>query len=575
MQLDYEEELELYGARIPFVREIITRRIERQIRLGNYEAGECQAAAKFVKAGDRVLELGGGIGLVSSLVGKIEGVEKIVSVEAHPGLLDVIRETQRLNGVSDAELRHGVVADGTGESTVFYLRNDFWGSSMEPDSRPYTEAVSVPCFGLDDLIAEVKPSVIISDIEGGELGLFNHSSLEGVRTVIIETHPRLYGRQGEKDVLKSFIDLGFVVDQDHLPGTVWVLHRPELSGLEAPKVRLTSAEHDKADPEVTIVTCMRNEAPFILEWIAYHRSIGIQNFIVFTNDCDDGTDVLLDRLDEMGIVTHLPNPAGVADSTYFQPLALKYSQEMPLVRRSDYVMCIDVDEFVVIRTGEGRFTDLLDAAGPFHALSMSELNFSSGGHWKFEDGWITEDFREHETPAPGHWQARRGVKTIVKGMSNVAALQAHRPFLHQGTEDDFVWLDGSGRPLSKDFTYANPQNGLDRRGGYELVCLNHYALRSVESYLVKQDRGCVVTQGDRYNNHYYRVRSIGGQNAGWIDENLPRARAEWQTLWEDAKLAEIHRSSVRWHKNRVKEISETAHIQQLSEWIRENYFKPE
>ena len=314
-----------------------------------------KAAAKFVRRSDRVLELGGGIGLISSIVAKIDGVEKVVSVEAHPGLLDVIRETQRLNDVENAELRHGVVAEKDGQDVMFYLRPDFWGSSMEPDSRPYSEAVAVRGYGLDSLIREVKPDIVISDIEGGELELFEHSDLEGVRTVIIELHPRVYGRKGQERILKAFTDRGFIIDQDHIPGTVWVLHRPDLAGLEDTTVRLGPAEHAKPDPEVTIVTCMKNEGPFILEWLAYHRSIGIGNFIVFSNDCADGTDKLLDRLDALGLVTHLPNPAIAAGSTYFQPLALKFSEGMPLMKRSDYVMCIDVDEFIAIRAGDGAF----------------------------------------------------------------------------------------------------------------------------------------------------------------------------------------------------------------------------
>ena len=33
---------------------------------------------------------------------------------------------------------------------------------------------------------------------------------------------------------------------------------------------------------------MRNEAPFILEWIAYHRAIGFDDFLIYSNDCSDG-----------------------------------------------------------------------------------------------------------------------------------------------------------------------------------------------------------------------------------------------------------------------------------------------
>ncbi|MDB4053693.1 glycosyltransferase family 2 protein [Octadecabacter sp.] len=62
---------------------------------------------------------------------------------------------------------------------------------------------------------------------------------------------------------------------------------------------------------ITAITPMKNEGPFILEWLAYHLMIGINDFVVFTNDCEDGTDAILERLDELGLVRHLPNPSCV------------------------------------------------------------------------------------------------------------------------------------------------------------------------------------------------------------------------------------------------------------------------
>ena len=56
-----------------------------------------------------------------------------------------------------------------------------------------------------------------------------------------------------------------------------------------------------------IITCMKNEGPFILEWIAYHRAIGVDDFLVYTNDCNDGTDELLDLLQDRGIVQRRDN----------------------------------------------------------------------------------------------------------------------------------------------------------------------------------------------------------------------------------------------------------------------------
>jgi hypothetical protein len=62
-------------------------------------------------------------------------------------------------------------------------------------------------------------------------------------------------------------------------------------------------------PPITLVTAMRNEGPFVLEWIAHHKALGVTAFVIVTNDCDDGTDALLDRLAEAGEVVHLRQEA--------------------------------------------------------------------------------------------------------------------------------------------------------------------------------------------------------------------------------------------------------------------------
>jgi hypothetical protein len=58
---------------------------------------------------------------------------------------------------------------------------------------------------------------------------------------------------------------------------------------------------------ITEVAFAKNEGRFLLEWIAYHRVIGVTDFLIYTNDCEDGSPDLLDRLQELGIVIHVQN----------------------------------------------------------------------------------------------------------------------------------------------------------------------------------------------------------------------------------------------------------------------------
>jgi hypothetical protein len=56
---------------------------------------------------------------------------------------------------------------------------------------------------------------------------------------------------------------------------------------------------------ITLVATMRNEGPFLLEWVAYHRLIGFNDVLICTNDCVDGSPELLDALQNHGLLRHL------------------------------------------------------------------------------------------------------------------------------------------------------------------------------------------------------------------------------------------------------------------------------
>jgi hypothetical protein len=250
---------------------------------------------------------------------------------------------------------------------------------------------------------------------------------------------------------------------------------------------------------------------------------------------------------------------------------MKFSVTMPQVKRADYVIQTDVDEFINIHTGSGHINDLLKAVGPFHVLSMSEVNFCSSGHWEFQDGWVTELFEEHETKTPGHWQARRGVKSIIHGLDNFSHWPVHRPGVIEGTADALVWLDGSGAKMPQEFLTKH-EHGIDRRGRYDLVQIDHHPLRSAQAFLLKKKRGDVAHSRNDVDVHYYRKRALGGQKEGQIARHLPRARKVWDTFMQDPILAKLHADSVAFHLEQIKVVEHSEEMAELRQWIAENHF---
>ncbi|MEO0992092.1 MAG: glycosyltransferase family 2 protein, partial [Pseudomonadota bacterium] len=154
-----------------------------------------------------------------------------------------------------------------------------------------------------------------------------------------------------------------------------------------------------------VVSTMRDEGPYVLEWLAYHRAIGFDDFLIYTNDCRDGTDLLLDRLAASGHVTHVRNEVlrrGPHKS------ALKYALAHPAFQAADWVYVTDADEFLNIRLGDGRVDDLIARYPRADAVPVAWRMFSHSGHVGLGDQLLLEALTdcepaEAETGAPGRF----------------------------------------------------------------------------------------------------------------------------------------------------------------------------
>ena len=134
---------------------------------------------------------------------------------------------------------------------------------------------------------------------------------------------------------------------------------------------------------ITAVTCVKNEGPFLLEWIAFHRVIGVTDFLFYSNDCSDATDTLLDKLEEHGVVAHLPNPA---TNRNYQMQALKAARRHPMIKQADWVWVADVDEFLNIHVGDHTIPALIEACQNPKAISITFQFFANSNSYMGHPG---------------------------------------------------------------------------------------------------------------------------------------------------------------------------------------------
>lgn len=266
-------------------------------------------------------------------------------------------------------------------------------------------------------------------------------------------------------------------------------------------------QHRSPHGQVTAVSMMKDEGPFVLEWVAHHLAVGFSDLVVYTNDCSDGTDDMLIRLEELGLAHHRRNviPEGLRP----QPSALNYAQVEPVVGLSDWVMVFDADEFLSIPYGDGTLDTLIAAAKDQEAngIVVTWRIFGSGGVVDWSRDPVTEQYR---LAAPVTWNKGWGVKTLFQFDPEYWKLGIHRPKMktrHIKTDfpDRVKWLNGSGRVMEDYFKFRGWRS-ITRTVGYDWVQLNHYAVKSVDSYAIRKLRGNVNFKKDKYNSDYWSLQ---------------------------------------------------------------------
>jgi hypothetical protein len=303
-----------------------------------------------------------------------------------------------------------------------------------------------------------------------------------------------------------------------------------------------------------IVTTMKNEGPFILEWLAYHRAIGVEDFLIYTNDCTDGTDALLDALQAKGLVQHRDNPFRATPGLRPQHAALQTAESEPIVQNCGWAICMDVDEFINVRIGDGTLSALYAAMGEANMISLTWRLFGNADVHRYDDRFITEQFTRCAPELVRKPHQAWGFKTLFRNIDIYRKLGVHRP---KGLRPDLwgqvKWLNGSGRPMPREM-YRNGWRSSVETYGYDWVQLNHYAVRSAESFLVKRDRGRVNhVDRDQGLNYWFRMNHNAVEDLS-VRRMIPAARAEVDRLMADPDIRALHEGAVAAHRAKIAEL---------------------
>jgi FkbM family methyltransferase len=196
----------------------ITPYIKSMLFWGLYESAEAKSVLKYIDDKHDIIELGGSIGVISSLVGKFKGSRKIICVEVNSDLVPVIEKNLNHNKVTNYTIKNIAIGD---DSADLWFTPGAHSTHGQVGERLSNDSIKIPMTTLSELVTSEKISQynLICDIEGSEIDIIlsDPNSLKNCQTLIIETHEvTRNGRTFQATDMKDMIlKLGFICKEEY------------------------------------------------------------------------------------------------------------------------------------------------------------------------------------------------------------------------------------------------------------------------------------------------------------------------------------------------------------------------
>jgi hypothetical protein len=213
-------------------------------------------------------------------------------------------------------------------------------------------------------------------------------------------------------------------------------------------------EWDSSRPYLSICATYRDEAPYLREWIEFHRLIGVERFFLYNKLSADDHRTVLAPYVESGVVVpyEWPTDGGQLDA-YAHCIENRRNE-------SRWIAFIDVDEFL-FPPKAGSLRDVLPDYEAFPGIGVSLMMFGHSGHQTKPPGLVTESYVKR-------WLSQTTIKSIVNPRHVTECASVHHFVFDVSTT-----VDENGYPIHGTRTLAP---------SCERLRINHYFTKSVEEY---------------------------------------------------------------------------------------------
>ena len=278
----------------------------------------------------------------------------------------------------------------------------------------------------------------------------------------------------------------------------------------------------------TLCAIMKNEEPYIVEWVAYHRLLGFDRIVIYENDSTDGTPQLLEALAHESLIEFVPwrNINGSPQMTSYADGAAKC--------KTDWIMFLDADEFFNIHSHANVRDYIASFPADAVGIGVNWQIFGSAGQARFREGLVVERFQQAALASD---RGNFHVKSLVKP-THIAQIHMHASEVKDG-----VFYNASGGP------YVAARPGIAKTVDWSKAQVNHYFNKSREEYAVKRSRGNVnrkldaVDKFSKYTDALFIAHDLNDETDSTILKNKAALHAEYSRISNIVKTRSGARSA--------------------------------
>lgn len=209
---------------------------------------------------------------------------------------------------------------------------------------------------------------------------------------------------------------------------------------------------------------VKDEGPYIKEWVLYHSLIGVEHFFIYDNGSTPPVRESLGPLADMPHITLLNAPNRAMQLPAYNHCLTEFGCNFK------WIAFVDVDEFICPRTGSD-LRPLLAEYEPHAALALSWRTFTANGHETRPEGLVLENYTRYLKEESVH------IKSIVQPQKTAGCRNPHA----------FGYL-GGGCCVNEQFAPV-PDGAPFWMPSYERAWVNHYYYKSREDFAAKLSRG--------------------------------------------------------------------------------------